>query len=115
MTGVALKTARLGLIDADLALAWSYQWGWVGLGISLWGLHMGVVQDLLAGLLWDRSGAGLTFMAGATFSSLTMVAILLRCERPKWGSTVRRRPPADALLTGCVCVHYVKKRGAKRL
>jgi len=97
------------LIGADAVLAWSSHWGWVWLGISLWGLHMGITQGLLAtmvaevapadlrgtaygffnllsglamlvssvvaGLLWDRLGAPATFMAGAAFSVLTLLAI----------------------------------------
>ena len=97
------------LIGADAVLAWSSHWGWVWLGISLWGLHMGITQGLLAtmvaevapadlrgtaygffnllsglamlvasvvaGLLWDRLGAPATFIAGASFSVLTLVAI----------------------------------------
>lgn len=100
------------LIGADLALAWSNHWTWVWCGISLWGLHMGMTQGLLArmvadsaptelrgtaygffnlmsgltllvasalaGLLWDQFGAKHTFIAGACFSALAFIAIILR-------------------------------------
>jgi len=38
------------------------------------GLAM-LVASALAGLLWDRLGAPVTFVAGATFSAITLVAI----------------------------------------
>jgi MFS family permease len=100
------------LIGADLLLARSSHWTWVWAGISLWGLHMGITQGLLAtmvagaapqdlrgtayglfnlvagiamlaasalaGLLWDRYGASLTFIAGAVFSAMALAVILLR-------------------------------------
>jgi MFS family permease len=100
------------LIAADIALAYSNHWTWVWAGITLWGLHMGIVQGLLAtmvadtapadlrgtaygffnlvsgvamlfasvlaGFLWDSFGADRTFIAGAAFSALALVAILLR-------------------------------------
>jgi MFS family permease len=100
------------LITADVMLAWSSHWTWVWAGITLWGLHMGMTQGLLAtmvadtapadlrgtaygffnlvsglalliastvaGLLWDRFGASFTFVAGATFSALALVGILLQ-------------------------------------
>lgn len=100
------------LIGADIALAYSNEWTWVWLGVSLWGLHMGITQGLLAtmvaeaapadlrgtafgffnlvsgialliasalaGLLWDQFGAPQTFIAGAVFSAIAMLAILVR-------------------------------------
>ena len=100
------------LIGADIALAYSNEWTWVWLGVSLWGLHMGITQGLLAtmvaeaapadlrgtafgffnlvsgialliasalaGLLWDQFGAPRTFIAGAVFSAIAMLAILVR-------------------------------------
>jgi MFS family permease len=103
------------LIAADLVLAWSGHWGWVWLGVSLWGLHMGITQGLLAtmvadtapadlrgtafgffnlvsglamlaasvlaGLLWDRLGSAVTFLAGAAFSVLAIAVILIGPRR----------------------------------
>jgi MFS family permease len=85
-------------------------------GISLWGLHMGMTQGLLAtmvagaapadlrgtaygffnlvgglamlvasalaGLLWDRLGSPATFLAGAGFGALSLLAIAVRRRRP---------------------------------
>ncbi|MHB1186210.1 MFS transporter [Thiobacillus sp.] len=104
------------LIGADVALAYSNHWSWVWLGITLWGLHMGITQGLLArmvadtapaelrgtaygffnlvsglamlvasalaGLLWDRFGASQTFIAGAAFSGLALMAIVFRGRIP---------------------------------
>ena len=100
------------LIAADIVLASSNEWHWVWLGASLWGLHMGITQGLLAtmvaktapvelrgtafglfnlvsgiallvasvlaGFLWDRFGAPQTFLAGAIFSFIAMIAIAVR-------------------------------------
>jgi MFS family permease len=96
-------------------LAYSNHWAWVWAGISLWGLHMGITQGLLAtmvadtapadlrgtaygffnlvsglamlvasalaGLLWDSFGASFTFVAGAGFGTLALLAIVLRAAR----------------------------------
>ena len=100
------------LIGADLVLAVHGHWGIVLLGVSLWGLHMGITQGLLAtmvadtapvdlrgtayglfnlasglamlvasvlaGLLWDGLGASVTFYAGAIFSGLAILGVVLR-------------------------------------
>jgi len=102
------------LICADLALACSLGLLLTGLGIVLWGLHMGLTQGLLAtmvadeapaklrgtafgffnlvggvavliasglaGLLWERFGASVTFLAGVIFSG---VALTLLFSPPK--------------------------------
>ncbi len=112
--GRLLALGLLLLIGADLALAVSNHWSWVWAGISLWGLHLGVTQGLLAtmvadtspadlrgtaygffnlvsgvamlvasglaGALWDGLGASATFLAGAVFSALALVALLLRAK-----------------------------------
>ena len=96
------------LIGADLVLAFGVSIVTAGIGIALWGLHMGFTQGLLAalvadaanapqrgtafgvfnlvvglallaasvlaGVLWDRGGPELTFVAGA---ALTAVAALV--------------------------------------
>ncbi|HYM47039.1 MAG TPA: MFS transporter [Burkholderiaceae bacterium] len=107
-----LALGLAALIGADVALAYSNEWTWVWLGVSLWGLHMGMTQGLLAtmvaatapaelrgtafgffnlvsgvallvasvlaGFLWDRFGAAQTFVAGAVFSAIAMLAIIAR-------------------------------------
>ena len=41
-----------------------------------------LLASALAGLLWDRFGATQTFIAGAAFSALAIVAIVLR-QQPR--------------------------------
>jgi MFS family permease len=91
------------LIAADIVLAFGASIAAIGLGIALWGLHMGFTQGLLAalvadcaraeqrgtafgvfnlvtglallaasvlaGILWDRGGPELTFLAGAALTA----------------------------------------------
>ena len=110
--GKLLSSGLVVLIGADLALAYSNHWMWLWMGVTLWGLHMGMTQGLLArmvadtapaelrgtaygffnlvsgvamlpasalaGLLWDRFGAPQTFIAGAVFSAVALVALLFR-------------------------------------
>jgi MFS family permease len=100
------------LIGADLVLAFGASIAVVGIGIALWGLHMGFTQGLLAalvadsaraeqrgtafgvfnlatglsllaasvlaGVLWDRGGPELTFLAGAALTAAAgLVALAL--------------------------------------
>jgi MFS family permease len=109
----ALLVAGLAvLIAADLVLAQAAALGAVGVGVALWGLHMGITQGLLAtmvshaapahlrgtafgffnlgsgvamlaasalaGLLWDRVGAAMTFYCGAGFSLLALIMLATR-------------------------------------
>jgi MFS family permease len=105
-----LALGLLVLIAADAALATSNNWTWVWLGVSLWGLHLGITQGLLAtmvadtapadllgtaygffnlvsgvallmasalaGWLWDFAGAAVTFIAGAVFCGVALLAIM---------------------------------------
>ncbi len=100
------------LIAADLVLAMAEGWWALGVGVALWGLHMGMTQGLLAamvaatappdlrgtayglfnllgglallvasvvaGLLWQTAGPALTFLAGASFAALALLAMTLR-------------------------------------
>ncbi len=100
------------LIAADLVLAFGTSIAATGVGIALWGLHMGFTQGLfatlvadtaradqrgtafgvfnfviglalltasvLAGVLWDRGGPALTFIAGAALTTgAGAIALLL--------------------------------------
>ena len=101
--GVLALGATL-LIVADLVLAFGTSIAVAGVGIALWGLHMGFTQGLLAalvadsaraeqrgtafgvfnlvtgiallvasvlaGVLWDRGGPELTFVAGAALTAI---------------------------------------------
>lgn len=64
------------LILADAALAWSSHWGWVWLGISLWGLHMGITQGLLATMVAEVAPPDLRGTAYGFFNLLSGGAML---------------------------------------
>ena len=65
------------LIAADLVLAWSNHWGWIWTGISLWGLHMGITQGLLATMVAEVAPVDLRGTAYGLFNLISGVAMLL--------------------------------------
>ncbi len=65
------------LIGADAALAYSNHWGWVWAGISLWGLHMGMTQGLLATMVADSTPADLRGTAYGFFNLMSGIAMLV--------------------------------------
>ena len=65
------------LIAADLVLAWSNHWGWIWTGISLWGLHMGITQGLLATMVAEVAPVDLRGTAYGFFNLISGVAMLL--------------------------------------
>jgi len=71
-----LALGLVALIGADLALAYSNHWTWVWLGITLWGLHMGITQGLLATMVADTAPAALRGTAFGFFNLVSGVAIL---------------------------------------
>jgi len=104
------------LIAADLVLAHSHHWSTVLAGVTLWGIHMGMTQGLLAamvadtapadlrgtaygffnlmsglamlvasglaGFIWDRFGATITFYTGAAFCLLALAGLAWQPARP---------------------------------
>lgn len=71
-----LAMGILLLVAADIALALLPSLGGVGLGIVLWGLHMGLTQGLLAALVADTAPAELRGTAYGFFNLLGGVAML---------------------------------------
>lgn len=71
LIGVAL------LITADLVLAFVPGLAGLGLGVALWGLHMGFTQGLFNVLIADSAPAELRGTAFGMFHLLTGVALLL--------------------------------------
>ena len=65
------------LMLADLVLAFATNVLWVGVGVVLWGLHMGFTQGLLSALVADTAPADLRGTAFGMFNLVTGVALLL--------------------------------------
>ena len=65
------------LLAADVALAYGDHWISVWAGISLWGLHMGITQGLLATMVADTAPADLRGTAFGFFNLLSGVAMLV--------------------------------------
>jgi len=72
-----LAFGMLLLVGADIALAYSSHWISVWLGISLWGLHMGATQGLLATMVADASPTELRGTAFGFFNLVSGVAMLM--------------------------------------
>ena len=64
------------LVAADLALAFASGIVGVGIGVALWGLHMGLTQGLLAALVADTAPAALRGTAFGMFNLVTGLAML---------------------------------------
>ena len=67
----------LVLIAADLVLAYSNHWSMVLLGVTLWGLHMGMTQGLLATMVADVAPADLRGTAFGFFYLMSGIALLI--------------------------------------
>jgi MFS family permease len=65
------------LILADLFLAFSANMLVLGVGVALWGLHMGFTQGLLATLVADAAPAELRGTAFGMFNLITGLALLI--------------------------------------
>jgi MFS family permease len=81
--GVGLWGLHMGLTQGVLAalIAATAPTRLRGTAFGLFGLVAGLatlIASVLAGLLWDRIGAGATFLAGAAFAAIALVAFLLR-------------------------------------
>jgi predicted MFS family arabinose efflux permease len=77
MSHMRLLVIGLGfLVLADLVLAHGNQWPAVLLGVSLWGLHMGMTQGLLAVMVAQSAPASLKGTAFGLFNLVAGVAML---------------------------------------
>jgi MFS family permease len=65
------------LVVADLALALAGNWWVLGIGVALWGLHMGMTQGLFAALVADSAPAELRGTAFGFFNLLSGIAMLV--------------------------------------
>ena len=72
-----LVIGLLVLVAADLVLAYSNHWSMVLLGVTLWGLHMGMTQGLLATMVADTAPADLRGTAYGFFNLMGGIAMLI--------------------------------------
>lgn len=79
-----LAAGLVVLIAADAALALSGHWGWVWVGLALWGLHMGMTQGLLARMVADAAPADLRGSAYGFFNLVSGIALLLASALAGW-------------------------------
>ena len=74
--GRLLGAGLLVLAAADLVLATSSHWSVILIGVSLWGVHMGLTQGLLATMVAGTAPADLRGTAFGMFNLLSGVALL---------------------------------------
>lgn len=72
-----LVLGLLVLIAADLVLAYSSHWSMVLAGVTLWGLHMGMTQGLLATMVADVAPADLRGTAFGFFYLMSGITMLI--------------------------------------
>lgn len=72
-----LAVGIVPLIAADLLLAQSGHWAWLGAGIVCWGIHMAATQGLLAAMVADTAPAELRGTAFGFFNLASGLAMLV--------------------------------------
>jgi MFS family permease len=72
------------LIAADLVLASGHHWWTVLGGVSLWGIHLGMTQGLLAAMVADTAPADLRGTAYGVFNLLSGVTMLIASGIAGW-------------------------------
>lgn len=88
------------LIIADLVLGLGSNFAWIGLGVALWGLHMGLTQGLFAALVADLCPAELRGTAFGMFNLVTGSATLTASVVA--GALWDRAGPSATFLAGAV-------------
>jgi MFS family permease len=73
---LVLAAGAIALIAADIVLAEAHSLAGLALGVSLWGLHMGLSQSLLAALVADEAPADRRGTAFGLFNLATGVLLL---------------------------------------
>ena len=71
-----LAAGLVVLIASDMVLASASSWVGLGVGVSLWGVHMGMTQGLLAAMVADTSPEDLRGTAYGFFNLLSGLALL---------------------------------------
>jgi MFS family permease len=75
--GTLLSLGLMVLIAADLVLAANDHWLTVAVGVSLWGLHMGITQGLLTTMVADAAPIDLRGTAFGFFNLVSGIAMLM--------------------------------------
>lgn len=75
--GKLLSLGLMVLVAADLVLAANDHWLTVAVGVSLWGLHMGMTQGLLATMVADTAPVDLRGTAFGFFNLVSGIAMLI--------------------------------------
>lgn len=75
--GTLLSLGSMVLVAADLVLAANDHWLTVAVGVSLWGLHMGMTQGLLATMVADTAPLDLRGTAYGFFNLISGIAMLI--------------------------------------
>jgi MFS family permease len=75
--GALLSLGLIVLVAADLVLATNGDWLTVAVGVSLWGLHMGITQGLLATMVAGAAPEDLRGTAFGFFNLVSGVAMLI--------------------------------------
>ncbi|MGZ4957739.1 MAG: MFS transporter [Methylomonas sp.] len=74
----------LVLFAADLVLAFNDHWSVVIAGVSLWGVHMGMTQGLLAKMVADTTPSNLRGTAYGFFNLVSGIAMLVASVLAGW-------------------------------
>ena len=74
--GKLLAAGLAVLIASDMVLASASSWVGLGLGVALWGVHMGMTQGLLAAMVADTAPEDLRGTAYGFFNLLSGLALL---------------------------------------
>jgi MFS family permease len=72
-----LGVGLVALITADLVLARAQGLAAVGIGVAIWGLHMGLTQGLMATMVADTAPASLRGTAFGFFNLASGIAMLI--------------------------------------
>jgi MFS family permease len=75
--GKLLSLGLMVLVAADLVLAANDHWLTVAVGVSLWGLHMGITQGLLATMVAGTAPTDLRGTAYGFFNLVSGIAMLI--------------------------------------
>jgi predicted MFS family arabinose efflux permease len=75
--GALLSLGLIVLVAADLVLATNGDWLTVAVGVSLWGLHMGITQGLLAAMVAGAAPEDLRGTAFGFFNLVSGIAMLI--------------------------------------